>query len=348
LLASSCSPVGSPELPHRGNYESDSKAATLGALDAADITEITSVAKEIADETSAKADEYVKALLSRQAEERKDIEEFRIALSELASTLVPDLGKPEEEQSNTAQLIFIVDELDRCKPNFALELLEKVKHVFSVSGVHFILATHLTQLENSVRYSYGTDIDARSYLQKFYNLIVHFPGDSRHEQERISRTYLKYLRSVLMQDDEATRFIATVADVRDLTLRPIEKMAVYASLAIAFTTSKKIRHFRSGTILGGLCVLKVLEPELFQKAKSGTLTLQEASEAFQFLHWPPGHSSEWSKKWWQYVLDSDHNLQGEEWHRWGERMQGFYFDDRKDILRFMANDVVDRMQIPEE
>jgi len=84
-------------------------------------------------------------------------------------------------------MIFIVDELDRCKPPFALELLEKIKHVFSVAGIHFILVTHLTQLETSVRYNYGTDIDARTYLQKFYNLIAHLPGNGKYENDRVIR-----------------------------------------------------------------------------------------------------------------------------------------------------------------
>ena len=47
------------------------KAATLGALDAADIAELKSVTNDLASEASSKADDYVKALLSRQEAERK-------------------------------------------------------------------------------------------------------------------------------------------------------------------------------------------------------------------------------------------------------------------------------------
>ncbi len=323
------------------------KAATLGALDAADISELASVAKDIAEETSSKADEYIRQLLSEQAADRENIEGFRKALSELATTLVIKSNKSDEESSKPPQLIFIVDELDRCKPNFALELLEKIKHVFSVSGIHFILVTHLAQLENSVRYNYGTDIDAPTYLQKFYNLIVHLPGDGKYEHERVIGKFFAYLKPLLAHDNDAVNFIAMVAEARGLTLRPIERMAVYMSLAIAFTTSKKVKYFRPAPILGGLCALKALEPDLFQKAKAGTLTFIEASKAFEFSRWPQKHSTDWAKKWWQYALDSDLNLQGEEWRGWGERSGDFYFDDRKDIVRSVANDVIDRMEIPE-
>lgn len=325
------------------------KAATLGALDAADISDLASVTKDIAQETSSKADEYLKSLLSQQREDRESIESFRKALSELATTLVIKSNKSDEQSSSPQQLIFIVDELDRCRPNFALELLEKIKHVFSVAGLHFILVTHLAQLENSVRYNYGTNIDARDYLQKFYNLIVHLPGDGKYPHERVVRKFFEYLKPLLGHDDDAVTFIAAVADARSLTLRSIEKIAVYMSLAIAFTTSKKVRYFRPGPILGGLCTLKTLEPELFQKAKSGTLTYLEASKAFEFSRWPSEHSLDWSKKWWQFALDSSLNLQGEEWRGWEERRMGeFHFEDRKDVVRFMANGIIDRMQIPEE
>ena len=87
------------------------------------------------------------------------------ALSELVMSLPESPDSPSKE--NPPQLIFIIDELDRCKPTFALEIIEKIKHIFSVPGIHFLIVTHLKQLENSVRYSYGADIDSQTDLQKF-------------------------------------------------------------------------------------------------------------------------------------------------------------------------------------
>jgi energy-coupling factor transporter ATP-binding protein EcfA2 len=181
------------------------KAAMLGALDAADFDDLKSIADDIADEVSSKSDEYVKALLLRHGEERKNIEGMRAALSELANTLGRKPTADKEDDSKALPIVFIIDELDRCKPPFALDLLEKIKHVFSVPGVHFVLVTHLTQLEHFVRFSYGDGIDARTYLQKFYNLIVHLPEDSKYDHERISRKYMEYLRPHLSLENEALR-----------------------------------------------------------------------------------------------------------------------------------------------
>ena len=51
------------------------KAATLGVLDAADLDDLKSIADDIAEEASTKTGEYIKALLSRHGEERKNIED---------------------------------------------------------------------------------------------------------------------------------------------------------------------------------------------------------------------------------------------------------------------------------
>jgi energy-coupling factor transporter ATP-binding protein EcfA2 len=322
------------------------KAATLGALDAADLEELKSITGDIADELGAKSDEYIKSLLSRHGNEQKSIEGFRKALSELAATLSAKLQSPDKSDSDNVPLIFIVDELDRCKPPFALDLLEKIKHIFSVPGVHFVLVTHLTQLENFVRLSYGNEIDARTYLQKFYNLIVHLPGDGKYEHERISRKYIAYLRQHLTLDNEALGFIDSVVHARQLSLRSLEKILTYMSLAIAFTTSKTLTYFRPSPILAGLCVLKAIEPQLFQKAKSGSLTLDEASDAFQFSRWPMNNAQQWAVKSWQYALDPNLDLSDPEWQRWGSGGSPGFSIDRQDIVRVVADGVIDRMEIP--
>lgn len=166
------------------------KAATLGAIDATDLDALKSVSNDVAKEASTKADEYVESLLKIQSQESETIASIRSALSNLAEAL--------SDEGNKKPLVFVVDELDRCRPTFALELLERIKHIFSIENVHFIFATHLEQLENSVRYSYGNDIDAKTYLQKFYNILLNLP-DSEHEEYRNNTTiYIsKYHESFL-------------------------------------------------------------------------------------------------------------------------------------------------------
>ncbi|GEM_PF-2110770 len=72
-------------------------------------------------------------------------------------------------------LVFIVDELDRCRPDYALATLEVIKHFFDVPKVHFVLGANFTALRSSVSARYGSEINAGLYLQKFVNLTMTLP-----------------------------------------------------------------------------------------------------------------------------------------------------------------------------
>lgn len=98
----------------------------------------------------------------RQKEVFKD---FKKSLSQLAA----------EASEQDMPLVIIIDELDRCKPSFAVEILEKIKHLFLVEGVVFALSMHHEQLEESIKKVYGQNIDAHTYLQKFIDYPTRLP-----------------------------------------------------------------------------------------------------------------------------------------------------------------------------
>jgi hypothetical protein len=136
--------------------------ATAGATEIA-IATLDPVVKAVGEE----AERGINALWEKEASRRQAMLDFRIALAEPAKDAG---GKPQK-------LVFIVDELDRCRPDYALSLLEVIKHFFSVPNVHFVLGVNLSALENSVRARYGAGIDAAQYLQKFVHLnMVSHPG----------------------------------------------------------------------------------------------------------------------------------------------------------------------------
>jgi hypothetical protein len=241
------------------------KAATLGAIDAADFEGLKSVAGDIAKETSTKADEYVESLLKLQSQEHETLSGVRQALGELAKSLV--VSQADDGDSSKARpLIFIIDELDRCKPTFALELLEKVKHIFSIPNVHFVLSTHLAQLENTVKFSYGSDVDARTYLQKFYNVILHLPDEGRHLNERVISKYFGYLSRVLSIKSDDLALVRNVAEARQLSLRTIERIVTCIALARKFTPEN---YPWLDAIISGLAIMKIMDPPLFRDTLRG-------------------------------------------------------------------------------
>ena len=78
------------------------------------------------------------------------------------------------DSNNPFPFVIIVDELDRCRPDFALSVLERIKHLFSVKNVVFVLSMKKVQLEKSICHIYG-NIDAAEYLQKFINCEITLP-----------------------------------------------------------------------------------------------------------------------------------------------------------------------------
>ena len=99
----------------------------------------------------------------RQQRETKDALKQRLA--ELATKVVEETGHP---------LIFIIAELDRCRPTFAIELLERVKHIFEVPNIVFALGINRDELCKSLKSVYG-DIDADTYFRRFFDLEFNLP-----------------------------------------------------------------------------------------------------------------------------------------------------------------------------
>lgn len=81
----------------------------------------------------------------------------------------------EEILEEKGKIVIIVDELDRCKPSFAVQTLEIVKHLFNVKGLVFIFSLDICQLSHSVKAVYGDGFDAIGYLERFFNYMTLLP-----------------------------------------------------------------------------------------------------------------------------------------------------------------------------
>ena len=92
---------------------------------------------------------YAEGKLSDYQESQKSIKAFRRVLHDMASELSAQKGHP---------LIVVIDELDRCRPSYAVELLEVAKHLFSVDHIVFVLAVNRSELAHSIRALYGNDL----------------------------------------------------------------------------------------------------------------------------------------------------------------------------------------------
>ena len=91
-------------------------------------------------------------------------------------TLKGQLTKLVESTGDTDALgvVVIIDELDRCRPTFATELMERVKHVLNVPGLVFVFGVNMVALRETVKARYG-EIDAHQYLLRIFSATLHMP-----------------------------------------------------------------------------------------------------------------------------------------------------------------------------
>ena len=82
-------------------------------------------------------------------------------------------------------LIVMIDELDRCRPSFAVEFLETTKHLFAVDQVVFVLAVNRKELAHAVKALYGNDFDADRYLRRFFDIDFRLPEPVRGRENYI-------------------------------------------------------------------------------------------------------------------------------------------------------------------
>ena len=114
---------------------------------------------------------YAEEALSDFPGAEKSIKEFRKSLKEVAVAL--------SEEAPNRPLVVFIDELDRCRPSYAIEFLEVAKHLFSVDKVVFVLAVHRQQLAHSIRAVYGAEFDAERYLGRFFDADFQIPSPDR-------------------------------------------------------------------------------------------------------------------------------------------------------------------------
>ncbi|WP_349969566.1 P-loop NTPase fold protein [Pseudomonas caspiana] len=108
------------------------------------------------------ATSIVESLIKEQAETAKNVEDFK-------SEVLKRLAAAAENQKKSAPAFIFIDELDRCRPTYAIELLERVKHFFELSDCRFIIASDSEQLAHSIRAVYGAGFSSEKYLNRFFD-----------------------------------------------------------------------------------------------------------------------------------------------------------------------------------
>ena len=125
-----------------------------------------------------------------------------------------DLEKEAKKLSETEPylpLVLIIDELDRCRPTYAIELLEVAKHIFNVDGIVFVLAINISEMVHSIRSLYGNEFDAEGYLRRFIDFDYRLPEATHKLTPVLTKGREKFITEML----EIVRFKEYCERTRD-------------------------------------------------------------------------------------------------------------------------------------
>lgn len=124
------------------------------------------ITKMVLEGANAGVEEIADAAIER---DRKAYEERHAAIGDLKSSLIAVISELDKSTSFHPPIYVFIDELDRCRPPYAIKLLETIKHLFDVPGIIFIFGVEMRQLQATVKGLYGSEFDGSAYLRRFIN-----------------------------------------------------------------------------------------------------------------------------------------------------------------------------------
>ena len=130
--------------------------------------DILSIAGTIADYFTGKGIAQILKEFKRESalDSVKSARDLREKVSEFLDSIIPERGN---------RLVIMVDELDRCKPDYAVKMLERIKHYFTNERITFVFSVNTYELQKTIRKCYGSDFDAGRYLDRFFDLHINLP-----------------------------------------------------------------------------------------------------------------------------------------------------------------------------
>ena len=122
------------------------------------------------------------------------------------------------------RLVVFIDELDRCRPDYAVRFLERIKHYFNNDRITFVFSVNIEQLQHTIKNYYGSGFDATRYLDRFFDYRVSLPKPNMD----------RFYSMVRFQDDSTwySEINKAVINTFDFELREISKYLMQVKMVI--------------------------------------------------------------------------------------------------------------------
>lgn len=203
-----------------------------------------------------------KTLIENYSKEKECLVQLKENLTKVFEATGAKEGQP---------FIIFIDEIDRCRPTYAIEMLENIKHLFGIPNLVFVISIDKEQLSKSIQAIYG-QIDTENYLRRFFDLEVTLPNPS-------PQRFCKYLQEKLKIKTNLTNIF--IAD--NFTLRELQKILPQIRLLEMqqFQDNNKELAFDIKHAIF-ILLLKIYKPDLYSQIPNIT-DIKGVMEVFEKL-----------------------------------------------------------------
>ena len=158
------------------------RAAMGAAVHTAVDGKVDTVADAALKQGTDEAEKYVIGRIKNYSNESSSRQIFREQLTNWQKEVVKARKRRRSlETSKDDKTYILIDELDRCRPDYALKMLEAIKHLFSVDGIVFVIFVDEDQLQRQTAQVYGERAEGEPFLRKFIDYRFSLPRPSNND-----------------------------------------------------------------------------------------------------------------------------------------------------------------------
>jgi len=243
------------------------RAATLGIVKDTDFDGLNDSIKESIEEPIEK---LIEEKLKNATKETISIKKFKESITASAKE---------------NKIVFIIDELDRARPDFSLDLLEKIKHVFNTKKLFFVLAMNKEQFKHTIKKRYG-EIDSETYLSKFIHFWFSLPHPKNEQGYTLTvERFLKHLSNKMELDEhysESVELLTKALEYNNASLRDCERCFSLLTLVLA-SQPQLDTVFQYAAAM--LVYLKTRHPLVFENIRLGSSSHEELNASLNVDKW---------------------------------------------------------------
>lgn len=170
------------------------------------------------------------------------------------------------------KLVILVDEIDRCTPEYAMKVLERMHYIFNIPNIIVIVNVNKEQLEKVLSNKYSS-MEKEIYLTKFFDRTIELPNEKRkHYKKEMCKRFIRELGVIV--DGKADCFIEILSnELGFLTEREVFQR--FEIFKFAISNMDKEERFIQVVFVMCFYINKILNEKLFYEKLIGRTFLRK-------------------------------------------------------------------------